>query len=599
MNPEVQQMLAEKIIRAFGTEQELSCISEALAPSVLLSKREIDEKWEIIDLNNIELDKYVFDAKNDAIETLKGEVFFDGPDKCLITKNQDKEMKIYLRLFLEQSQKMEKLEEEKQSLTKFSYQLINLDKLVPSLMEPFSFELLLNLIIDSLSELFVSSAAAYYMNQEGKLFKVGNTGDYVFPKEMNQIENCCPGTVKIHKDCLVASLNDEVQKQYFLFFKREQAFRDEEKTIMKTLIYLVEKSRKLLSEEEKSRKYEECIDQFTYLIEMIECFSSNTSSAEDLQGLNALVVSSLRELFLSDFVAVYARDRHNEDVFKSISSFDNAHENRTIVYEKTLSNGKISLDVDFFYQKCFAVKTSLDSEFLIFMGRSILDDLINNEVTTNIEMILSMILSNAYSNVDLLGKINRVEMSMEECSRNASFLSSIQPDIDKSKNKDHLEKKINFLSEFSSDMSLKKMTLYNEMEEKESEENYLVTIKDSSNCYGSVAYRKKDKLNAPIDENFLIFLSQVALSTYEKIKIFAPEKNIINVEDMQANFLKAKYRLAGFPGEPEVFILKTDQYDLNTIKRYGTGLIVGNDLFFATILSESELKIKSQKEPYL
>jgi hypothetical protein len=437
------------------------------------------------------------------------------------------------------------------------------------------------------------------MNQEGKLFKVGNTGSYVFPKEMNQIENCCPGTVKMHKDCLIASLNDEAQKQYFLFFKREQAFRDEEKSIMKTLINLIEKSRMLLSEEEKSRKYEESIDQFTYLIEMIECFSSNISSAEDLQGLSALVISSLREMFLSDFVAVYARDKHNEGVFKAISSLDDTHENKTIVYEKTLSNGKISLDVDFFYQKCFAVKTNLDSEFLIFMGRSILDDLINDEVTTNIEMILSMILSNAYSNVDLLRKINHIEMSLEECSRNASFLSSIQPDIDKSKNKDHLENKINFLSEFSSDMSIKKMTLYDEIEEKESEEDYLVTIKDSSNCFGSVAYRKKDKRIAPIDENFLTFLSQVALSTYEKIKVFAPEKNIVNIEDMQSNFLKAKYRLAEFPGEPEVLHLKIDQYDLNTIKSYGTGLIVGNDLFFATTLSESELKMKSQNEPCL
>jgi hypothetical protein len=190
-------------------------------------------------------------------------------------------------------------------------------------------------------------------------------------------------------------------------------------------------------------------------------------------------------------------------------------------------------------------------------------------------------------------------MSLEECSRNASFLSSIQPDIDKSKNKDHLENKINFLSEFSSDMSIKKMTLYDEIEEKESEEDYLVTIKDSSNCFGSVAYRKKDKRIAPIDENFLTFLSQVALSTYEKIKVFAPEKNIVNIEDMQSNFLKAKYRLAEFPGEPEVLHLKIDQYDLNTIKSYGTGLIVGNDLFFATTLSESELKMKSQNEPCL
>ena len=586
-------MLTEKIIRAFGTKQELSCIGEMLSPSVLLSKREIDDRWEIIDLNNMTLNQYVFDAKQDLLDTLKGEVFFEGPDQCLITQNQDEKTKTFLRLCLEQSQKMEKLEEEKQNLTKFSYQLINLEKLVPSLMEPFSFELLLNLIIDSLSELFVSSAAAYYMNQDGNLFKVGNTGSYVFPKEMSRIENCCHGTVKMYQDCLIASIQDESQKQYFLFFKREQPFKDEEISIMKTLINLIEKSRMLMSEEEKSRKFEECIDQFTYLVEMVECFSSNISSADDLQGLNASVISSLREMFLSDFVAVYAGDKHNKGVFKAINSLEDSHDQNTIVYEQPVSNGKVTPNVDFFYQKCFGVKTKLDNEFLIFMGRSILDDMIKDEVTANIEMILSMTLTNAYSNIDLLNKMNDIEMTMEECAQNASFLSSIQPDIDKSKNIDHLGNKINFLSEFSSEMSLHNMSLYQEIKEKESENDYLVTIKDSMNCYGSVVYRKKDNHMTPFDENFLQFLSQVALSAHEKIMVFSPEKNIVKIEDVQTHFLKAKYRLAGFSGEPEILQLKADQYDLNAIKHYGTGLIIGSTLFFATTLSESELKTKS------
>jgi 23S rRNA maturation mini-RNase III len=578
-------MYREKLIKSLGTPEAKQYITEILSPAILLAHVHEDSCWRIIDARDVDIKEFEFEDLDKLINAFDGEVLAKDENFCLLTKSDDEDKKSMLKKYWQQTTTLEELNSDKHTLTKFTYQLLNLEKLIPSLLEPFPIEILLNILIDSLGEIFTSSAAAYTSLESGKIKKVGSVGHYEFPEELDRFNRCYAGSVIEEDSFLVSSISEE-ENQYFIIFKRDTLFQEEEVSILKMLTSLLQKSRHLLNEQSKQLEVETLVSQFEFALQILKNFSVTILSSFDEKELQKNICDAIKEMFQAEYISIYERIANTER-FKLLQFVDLKKRkfDETVELSVCIETGKIETEAPFYYQKCYGIKTDSDREILIFMGESVLENYYKKEIIQTLDKIIPTEINRAFSNVDAINTVKEQSEYIENIARNMLYISENLQEIEKVGNKKKLLEKINDLSEYSMNTRFEDLKLY---EKDTSEDKKIMTVGSDDSILGSVVFEKET--SSDMKEDYMLsFLSQIALQTNEKINVFKPDESITDFEDVAVDFLKVKYRLAGFTGKPSVFQLDADLINSESLDGYGVGIKVGSTVFFASYLSGADL----------
>ncbi|HPF17109.1 MAG TPA: hypothetical protein P5107_03070 [Thermotogota bacterium] len=287
-------MFGKELIQSLGTPEAKQHMVEILAPAILLFKG-TDQIWRVVDARQVKITQFEFCGLDEVLKMFDGEIFASDESACLITQSTNTQIKDILKNYWHHSTALEELNRDKNVLTKFTYQLLSIEKLIPSLLEPFPVEILLNILIDSLGEVFTASAAAYACMGDGRIKKVGSTGNNVFPDIMDQFVRCYPGSVILDQRYLVSSISEGEKEQYFIIFKRDTTFQEEEISILRTLTSLLQKSRFLIKEQTRHQEIESLLNQFEFILEILKNFSVTILSTFDEQKLKKIFVMRLRK----------------------------------------------------------------------------------------------------------------------------------------------------------------------------------------------------------------------------------------------------------------------------------------------------------------
>lgn len=579
-------MFGVKLIKALGTPEAKQHMVEILSPAVLLAKSP-DNIWRVADAREVEITRFEFESVEEVIGEFGGEIFAMDSDNCLLTKSADENAKGLLKNYWHHSKALEELNRDKNILTKFTYQLLSIEKLIPSLLEPFPVEVLLNILIDSLGEVFTAYAAAYSCMGNHKLKKVGSTGNNEFPDELEEFTRCYPGSVIEDNTYLVSSISEGDSEQYFIVFKRAEPFQEEEISILRTLTSLLQKSRYLISEQTKHREIESLVSQFEFILEILKNFSVRILSTFDGEELERNICDAIKEMFQAEFVMLYQKIELI-DKFKLVYSVNlkNSDFDESIQYSGKIETGIMSLEIGFNFNKCFGIKTESGSEYLIFIGESVLENYYKREITGILDKIIPAEIERAFSNVTAVDRIKEQSEYIERIVKEMCYLSENLQEIERVKDKNALLEKLNLISANTSNFSFKDIRLYEDSKEQGGNKSFRVG--DETSLLGSVEYTK-DTTDDMKDNYILSFLSQIGLQTQEKINVFKPEQTVSSIENIVVDFLKVKYRLSGLMGNPSVYSLDKDNVDLNKLEGYGVGLKTSEALFFATYLSSDDL----------
>src|SRR6056297_414369 len=579
-------MFGKELIKSLGTPEAKQHMVEILAPAVLLVK-DTDEVWRVADARKVKTTRFEYNSLEDALSDFEGEVFAADSKFCLLTKSEDYEIKELLKNYWHHSTALEELNRDKNILTKFTYQLLSIEKLIPSLLEPFPVEVLLNILIDSLGEVFTASAAAYACMGNGKIKKVGSTGTKQFPEKMDKFGRCYPGSVIEDQSYLVSSISEDDNEQYFIIFHREIAFQEEEISILRTLTSLLQKSRFLIKEQTQHQEIESLVSQFEFILEILKNFSVTILSTFDETKLTKSICDALKEMFQAEFVVIYERinmtDRFTLNYTVDLGKRDF---NDPLIYTGEIDTGKLDCKTDFNHQKCFGIQTDSGLEFLIFIGESVLENYYKKEIISVLDDIVPAEIKRAFSNVDAFKKIREQSEYIEKIVTEMGYMAENLQEIEQVKDTDSLLEQLNMVAENTTGAHFKEINLYQSIMDEAQEKK--VVIGDKASPLGHVVYEKEN--NEDLKDAYLLsFLSQIGLQSQEKINVFEPGVSISSFETIVVDFLKVKYRLSGLSGRPSVFRLDLAELDVSILEGYGVGLKVGDSLFFATYLSSDDL----------
>lgn len=579
-------MFGKELIRSLGTPEAKQLMVELLAPAVLLFK-DTDDVWRVADARKVKTTRFEFGSIEEALLDFNGQVFTQDSNYCLLTKSEDTDIKELLKDYWHHSTVLEELNRDKNILTKFTYQLLSIEKLIPSLLEPFPIEVLLNILIDSLGEVFTASAAAYACTGTGKIKKVGSTGHNKFPEMMDKFGRCYPGSVIKDQRYLVSSISEGDNEQYFIVFKRESTFQEEEISILRTLTSLLQKSRFLFKEQIRHQEIESLVSQFEFILEILKNFSVTILSTFDESTLKKNICDAIKEMFQAEFVTIYERINMT-DRFKLCYSVDlgSREFDDPLNYSGITETGRLTCETPFDYQKCFGIRTDSGLDYLIFIGESVLENYYKKEIINVLDDIVPAEIKRAFSNVDAFKKISEQSEYIQKIVTEMSYLSENLQEIEQVKNTHSLMEQLNLVTENTTGAVFKKINLYQPANPEDNEK--IIEFGEKTSPFGHTIYEKE--ANEDLKDFYLLsFLSQIGLQTQEKINVFEPGSTISSLENIVVDFLKVKYRLSGLTGKPSIFRLDLSEINESTLEGYGVGLAVGDMLFFATYLSSDDL----------
>lgn len=580
-------MNKDKLIKSLGTPEVKLHIAEILSPAILLSYTNEDKCWHVMDAREVEITEFEYDDLNKLIKEFNGEILAKDDQFCLLTRSEDTEKKEMLKKYWEQTTILESLSKDKNTLTKFTYQLLSLEKLIPSLLEPFPVEILLNILIDSLGEIFTASAAAYTLQDYGKLKIVGHVGSYNFPSEFQPLESCYPGSV-IEIDSYHATCISEDQKKHYLLFYRETPFQEEELSILKMLTSLLQKSRLLLLEQSRQNEVETLVNQFEFSLHLVKNFSISILSSFDEKELYKNICDAVKEMFQAQSVSIYEGKRES-DRFNCLH-YANLKKQKmpdTITFDFEMTNDSTDVYPEGLPRKHYTLVTDSGRQIVIFIGESVLENYYQKEIITTFDKIIPAEIKKAFANVDAINKVKEQKEYCENVAGNIRLISDRLLEIEKAPTKQLLLEKVNELARQSVDVEFEDILLYQSPVVCEGKTK--LNISDDEMLFGSVILNEKKSIEKQADY-LLPLLSQAALQTAEKINVFRTGEVVTDFETIIVDYLKVKYRLAGFSGSPVIHQLDVDRYCPEKLDGCGVGLKYNDVLFFATWLSEEAFK---------
>lgn len=565
-------------IEGMGTPLADRIVIHELRPAILL--KYMGEKWNVTDLSDLQIDTYTFSTLEDIRNTIEGEVVYQSEETLLITQSTHSEAIRLCRAYFDHSEKIRTLETQQQNIIRFNFQMIGVEQLIPSLLEPFPAEVMINFVLDSLSEIFICSLACYKHSFDNYT-KIGQFGAFSFPDTLKMDRTLYPGEMLRKDGTHYLSFEDEEGKSYILSFIREEGFSNEEVSLLKALTSLLQKSRQLIKEQIKNSEIRMIVNQFAYVMEMISNFSKEVLTSTSIEDLKKRIADALRELFQAEYILIYEKismiDMYNLEYTLSLTEYSFPEKLPFYENQSTLEGFNIS------YEKYYHVKAPQGEPYLIIIGKSVSDQYVLSDVMENVDRIIPEEISRAIANAKAFITIEDQKLYMEKIAEDITYLSDNILDFETMHTAGDLMESIGFFTRNTTNFEISRTYLYEHIEG-----DNIIRIDHSGSILGSVRYIKNRELDMR-DQYLLSYLSKILLLSEEKIRLINNAQSIISFDELIIHYLKMKYRMSGLGGDIRIYRLPVCEDD-SVFEGLAVGIRTKEALYIATFLEEDDIK---------
>jgi len=254
-----------------------------------------------------------------------------------------------------------------------------------------------------------------------------------------------------------------------------------------------------------------------------------------------------------------------------------------------VNSGKLNITFSNIYEKCFIINLEEDKEIILICGTPNIENFLLNEISEILDSVIPIEIERAFRNVYSFKLIQSQKEYLDKIVEEMDFFSNNLLDFEHSKSKEELLSQIRALTKGVYNFSINSLELYESGRKtrQKSKKEEIIEFHSKAAYLGKVSFTQKYVLDKK--ENLLLnFLSRTALLSLEKLLIINSDKDIVSYKDIITPFLNSKYRLAGFPSVPNIFVIPST-YKKETLEGLGVGLEFEQNLFFATFLSEQDI----------
>jgi len=571
-----------------------SFITKYTSPSVMLKKD--TDTWRFHESYDLEVTDKTYEDPKDTALLLGMKIVFFNDEYCLLSVKPEFENNKLIKCLFDHTREFSNMKSKDEYLKKLCFQLSCLEKLLPSIMEPLPADMTLYFILDSLSEMFDCSCALYSHSETKYTFN-SSVGDFDFNKTFSPERKLLSSEVIFRECCCYSRIIDENDRDYILFFHKNISWKKEEISILKSIISLFGKYREFLRERQNSEETMGMMSQLNFILDLIYNFSTKILSSKNFDELIINISDSIREIFQSEFSAIYFRIK-GTDKFK-IKSHSSVRKN--LVFPKYLkydNNLKTAIFIpedddcdecinDELIDKNYFIELTSEKDCFIILGKSVIGDYLSAKNIQILDNLIPLDIKRAFT---LIENINEIEYQKEytmSIVNDMNYLFDNLSEIWNLENNSEIKNTINSLISKNHGFNIENISLYDFPAE---EKQNIIKYGSAENPFGYAEVSFKNVMDLK-KSNIAKFTVKNALTAMENARVFKPEKNILNISEMVFDFLRVKYRMKGFDTVPNCFILENlENFNIDEIDKYGVGIFTDSKLYYATFLESDDLK---------
>ncbi|ABR30522.1 hypothetical protein SU69_03400 [Thermosipho melanesiensis] len=508
-----------KFSEVFGTVLIDEFLMNSFKYTVVL--RKINNNWNISYVNEVLVEDFVFNSLEDAKKNFSFlPLIYEIGNVVIFSKEPLPKELLEIYKKSEQFAALFNIEER---LTKFSYQISGIGAIISSLTEPLPIDLMLPLLAETVSELFLTPVGVYKLvKNKGTLTYY--SGKNIFEKEIEINLNANYYFGKFFNNKYGFIFKEKNYDTFYVILGREKLDL-EEQSILNAIGIVFQKGRELLNTTEVYNQTERLLNQYEFILKSLSEFSLHVLSSTNFEELKSNITDYISEIYQSKYVLLYeGKENFTLKFSKQLEKLSFPK----IVNKKELEN-IIKNSLDYYKFKI------LGNEIYIILGEEILPDFLDKQIKTTLKEIISTEILRAIENVLSHQQLLKEKAKVEFYNTTISFLienflslKEMQP-----------EKILEIFESYSSSFfpfTIKGVSLYNNYFFGKTKALKAIEIKNLTTPIGKVFYESKRDLSFE-EKSLLVFSSIIVLSAVEDSFVFGnkeiKKENILEIAKLK------------------------------------------------------------------
>ncbi len=590
-----------EILLNLGTPVVETLIANEFNEIVVFQKDE-NGFYVVIESKGVIPTKSVYESEN--------EIKSEFPDMNLIrvtssiyylTSEEHPDMEIFKRIE-NLSERMRSIESMESRITRHMYQLQGMDTVISSLFEPIPTEILLSMVMDALSELFVTSVALYrYVDGEYVMFT--SLGSEEFPdslpgelRSLAKLAGVGRAENLLGEKGLLMAISEETENVYILYLKRAEPFAPEERALLESIAKIISRTREYMKSRERIEDLDKLLNQSRFVVESLGEFSQKLLSIHSVSDLESILVDMFREMLQVDWVAIYARSDNRMSLLGSVSVTSSRYfpnELRILEDPPRMYRGKPDQYISGHPRDTWLIASMRPKdigEYVILFGPPITEEIVLGDVfEVYVEIALSSA-EKAFESIRLYEEVRERERKITKLHSSLESVASFVREIRRSREPSEVYE---LLFEYASkNLGVSGMIVRVGGLEmnlgKPGSEILSIEIQEGGEILGSVDYYKPERFN-DVDVSVLKALTEGVLSALREMYLMLPSQPVVHSEEVMLRFLREKAILHGMSEEKLRFFRIRDFDSPEVLKDYGVAVVENGDAIIATEFKPEDL----------
>ncbi len=501
------------------------------------------------------------------------------------------------------SERIRSIEGLESRITRHIYQLQGMDTVVSSLLEPIPTEILLSMVMDAISELFVTSVALYRLvDEEYVLFT--SLGPEDFPdslpgelRDSTKISGLVEAEQVLGSKGLLLTISEETENVYVLYLKRGESFTPEEKALLESITKIISRTREYMKSKERIADLDRLLNQARFVVESLGEFSQSLLTTHSISDLERMIVDMLREMLQSSWAAMYRRSGDELLLIgkASVVSGRDFPEKMRILKDlprsfKEKPEGYIEGFPKDTWFSSFMKLENLD-DYVVLFGPPITEEMILGDI---FEIYVDIVLSSVEKAFESIRLYEEVKTREERISKLHESLKNVARFVKELRRLKEPSKVYELLFEYvSENLGISGMVVRIEgfeMELGHPEGKALsVQIEEAGERVGEIEYFRKGDFD-PTDSAILETLTEGVLSTLRTMYLMLPSQMVVNSEEVILRFLREKGVVHGMSEENMRFFKITGFESPEILEDLGVAVVENGGAILVTEMSPEELK---------
>ncbi len=493
------------------------------------------------------------------------------------------------------SEELKFIEKLESRITRHIYQLEGMDTIISSLLEPLPVDILLSMIIDAVSELFVASAALYSLTDRGYSL-VMNLGSEDFPDLVSSSEISDAAKVSDMLDArkvagvdgLIIPVSDYLVNRYLIFLRREDPFTPEEKALLTSIMKILNKSREAFKRKENEIFLEKMLNQMRFVMESLGEYAVRSLSIHDKDKLIRMTVDMIREMLQSTWAAVYESE-DGELLLKAQASVKEVQLPAILkieIRDEIWKPGKLE-DFPEFVWLSIPISFGDRKKLLIFVGSPITEDFLNKEIRDLYIEIISRMIKESFENFEYESELIEREKSIRKLYESITAIGEFSKELRKIESPGMVYELVyKYAAENVGVDGMRVLFrgVFVEMGEEVGESLSLETENG-----GKVVFYKGGGFS-DTDKAVLKVLAEGASTILKDIYLMVPSEKMLWMDDIKMRYLREKAKRHDIPEENTRFYIVKGSDEIEKLSEIGVGIVSHGEVVVATDKSKEELE---------